>query len=79
MVDIVELLIEAGVLTREQLTHAQRVQSKLDTPRPILELLKGSGYLRRPGQGGRPQPGPMSLGNLLVELGHLTMPTSRSP
>ena len=73
LVDIIELLISAGKLTREQLTYAQRIQSKLDTPRPILELLKelkaiSEDQVKEVVRGLQTQ---MSLGNLLVELGHI--------
>jgi type IV pilus assembly protein PilB len=72
-VDIVELLIEAGKLTRDQLAYAQRIQSKLDTPRPILELLKELKIISEDHvkEVVRSLPTPMSLGNLLVELGRI--------
>jgi len=38
--DIVDLLVQASQLTREQLAYAHRVRSKLDAPRPVLEVLK---------------------------------------
>jgi hypothetical protein len=38
--DIVELLVQSSQITREQLAYAHRVRSKLDAPRPVLEVLK---------------------------------------
>jgi type IV pilus assembly protein PilB len=73
LIDVVELLIGAGKLTREQVAYAQRIQSKLDTPRPLLELLKelkavSDEQVREVLRGIQPS---MSLGDLLVELGCL--------
>ena len=37
---IVELLLREKILTEEQVEYASRVLSKIETPRPILEILK---------------------------------------
>jgi len=72
-VDIVELLIADGKLNRERLAYAQRIQSKLDAPRPILELLKELRFVSEEqikevvGKNQKP----VTIGNLLVELGHI--------
>ena len=75
-VDIVELLIAAGKLTREQVAYAQRIQSKLDAPRPILELLKELKFISEDHvkEVVRKIQAPVSLGNLLVELGYIREP-----
>lgn len=67
------LLVGAGLVTAEQLEYAERVQSKLVTPKPLLQLLKELKYvsdaqLREVMQS---QKVAMPLGELLVELGIL--------
>ncbi len=75
-VDIIELLIAGGQLTREQVAYAQRIQSKLDAPRPILELLKELKFIAEDQvkEVVRKIQGPVSIGNLLVELGYIRAP-----
>jgi hypothetical protein len=38
--EIAALLIEQGLLKNEQLAYAARVQSKLASPKPILDVIK---------------------------------------
>ncbi|HEX5680254.1 MAG TPA: ATPase, T2SS/T4P/T4SS family [Desulfobacterales bacterium] len=71
--DIVDLLVQASQLTREQLAYAHRVRSKLDAPRPVLEVLKELKLVSEDQikEAVRQNKAPMCLGNLLVELGHI--------
>ena len=39
------ILMEEGQLTEKQLTYALRIQSKLETPRPLLDVLKELEYV----------------------------------
>src|SRR5512147_2163876 len=39
-VDLVEMLVQGGQVTRDQVAYAQRIQSKLVTPKPLLDVLK---------------------------------------
>ena len=73
LVDIVELLIAAGKLSRERLAYARRIQSKLDAPRPILELLKELKFVteEQVKEVVRKIQEPVTIGNLLVELGYI--------
>jgi type IV pilus assembly protein PilB len=72
-VDLVELLITAGQLTREQLEYARRIQAKLETSRPLLELLKELKFVteEQVKEVVRSNPVAMSIGHLLVQLGHI--------
>ncbi|MFO7709394.1 MAG: ATPase, T2SS/T4P/T4SS family [Desulfobacterales bacterium] len=70
---IVEVLMGAGHLSRDQLAYAQRVQAKLEAPRPILEVLKDLKLISddQIKAAVRKNPSPMGLGDLLVELGRI--------
>ena len=70
---IVELLVQSGQLTREQIAYAHRVRSKLDAPRPVLEVLKELKFVSEDQikEAVRQNKSPMCIGNLLVELGHM--------
>ncbi len=70
---IASILVQEGRLTDKQLAYALRIQSKLETPRILLEVLKELKYLtddqitntiRRNFSSFR-------IGDLLVELGHI--------
>ncbi len=71
---IVSLLLDAGVVTPKQVEHAQRVRSKLATETPLVQVLVELGLadharireLIRENQHSVP------IGEMLVELGHLT-------
>ena len=72
--DIIEHLLRSKRLTLQQITHAERVQSKLVTPKPLLHILKELNMvtdevvdevIREAGVSIR-------IGELLVDLGHLT-------
>lgn len=72
--DIVDHLIASKRLTEKQVKHAKRIQSKLATPKPLLHILKDlkmisdetvDEVIRETGLSIR-------IGQLLVELGHLS-------
>lgn len=71
--NIIELLMEAGHVSRDQLAYAERVQAKLELPRPILEVLKDLKFIsdEQIKAAVRKTPAPMCLGDLLVELGRI--------
>lgn len=72
-----EALVTAGAITEAQLTRALRVQSMLEDPKQLIEVLVELGYSNRKvlneaiaGQGGS-----LRLGDLLVEQGIITSDT----
>ncbi|RPJ76628.1 MAG: type II/IV secretion system protein, partial [Desulfobacteraceae bacterium] len=71
--NIVESLIATGRVSREQLVYAQRVQSKLETPRPILDVLKDLKFISddQIKAAVRQHAAPVCLGRLLAELGRI--------
>ncbi|HSV94098.1 MAG TPA: GspE/PulE family protein [Desulfobacterales bacterium] len=72
-VDLVELLVQGGQLTPDQVAYARRIQSKLVTPKPLLDILKELKLVteEQVKQAVRSNDTPMGLGSLLVALGHL--------
>ncbi len=71
---VAQALVDAGFLRPEQLAHAQRVQSKLPTPRTFVRLLRDlrmitDDQIRETLQTRRIN---ARLGDLLVELGYLS-------
>ena len=71
---IITLLIEVGLLTNTQVQYASRVQSKLRTEKPLLEIIKELNYLTD-GQlrkALRENPLSMHIGDFLMELGLIT-------
>ncbi len=70
---IVDLLVKEGMVSQAQLTHCRRIQSKLETPQPLLAILRELGAVTDEQIRGalRANPLSMRLGTLLVELGHL--------
>ncbi len=72
--EIVSFLLKEGFLTTEKLAYADRVGSKLVTPKPLLEVLKELGYvtekeIRKAIQMNRVS---LRIGDLLMELGLIT-------
>lgn len=72
--EIVRLFIKEGYLTEQQVLYAKKVQSKLDTPKRLIQVLKDleclneeqiTATLRKNRSGIR-------LGSLLLELGYIT-------
>ena len=72
-VDLVELLAQGGQVTRDQVAYAQRIRSKLVTPKPLLDVLKELKVIseEQVKQVVRKTDAPMGLGSLLTALGHL--------
>lgn len=70
---IVELLVREKILNHRQVDYAARVLSKIDTPRPMLEVLKDLNFIDedRIKDTVRESRVPMCIGNLLVELGYI--------
>ncbi|MBK1693346.1 secretion system protein E [Chromatium weissei] len=70
---ITDLLEERGIITREQLTQARRVHSKLRDDYSLTKVLQELGYLdaKQLRNALREQRQVVPLGNLLVELGYL--------
>jgi type IV pilus assembly protein PilB len=74
MGDIVQFLVQDGLVTEEQVGHAIKIQDRLDTPRRLLEVLQDLGYV------GQDQVKEcllnnrtnIRIGSLLVELGYIS-------
>ena len=71
---IVSLLMKEGLLSETQLSYAQRVQSKLETPKTLLDIITELGYLtdHQVKTAIRKNMGAIRIGDLLVELGQIT-------
>ena len=72
--EIVDMLIQAAYLSEEQVHYAQRIQSKLETPRRLLDVLKELDYISddQVKTALRENHHSMQIGSLLVELGYLS-------
>ncbi|CAB1074733.1 Type II secretory pathway, ATPase PulE/Tfp pilus assembly pathway, ATPase PilB [Olavius algarvensis Delta 1 endosymbiont] len=72
---IVELLLREKILNDRQVNYASRVLAKLDTPRSMLAVLKELDYIDNDliKDTVRRSRVPMCIGNLLVELGYLSL------
>jgi type IV pilus assembly protein PilB len=70
---IVDLLLREKIVTDKQVDYASRVLSKIETPRPLLEILKELEYVDddQIKDTVRQSRIPMCIGNLLVELGYI--------
>jgi type IV pilus assembly protein PilB len=70
---IVSILLKEGHLTNKQISYALRIQSKLETPRILLDILKDLQYLTNDQITGaiRRNFTSFRIGDLLVELGHI--------
>ena len=71
--EIADLLLREKCLTRKQIEYAARVRSKLETPRSTLEVLKELKFITddQIKNTVRKNRVSMSIGNFLVELGHI--------
>jgi type IV pilus assembly protein PilB len=71
--EIADLLLRENVVTIEQLRYADRIRSKLETPRPLLEVLKDLRYVSDEQIKAivRKKHLAISIGRLLVELGFI--------
>lgn len=72
--DLISILLDEGALAKKDLIYAERIREKLSTPQPLLNILKDlkkidedtiKACLRRTSKTVR-------IGDLLVELGHLS-------
>jgi len=72
---VVALLLREKVLTDKQVDYASRVLSKIETPRPMLEVLKELNFVDddKIKETVRESRVPMCIGNLLVELGYIPL------
>lgn len=70
---IAQILLDQGVLSREQLTYALRIRAKLGEEYSLVRVLKDLEYLsdQQLREALRQQGRTVPLGNLLVELGYL--------
>ena len=70
---ITAILVQEGLLTDKQLAYARRIQSKLETPRILLDVLKELNYLTDNQITGaiRRNFSSFRIGDLLDELGHI--------
>ncbi len=70
---IVELLLREKILTDKQVDYAARVLCKIETPRPMLEVLRELNFIddEQIKDTVRESRVPMCIGSLLVELGYI--------
>ncbi len=70
---LAEFLLAHGLLTHKQLQHARRVQSKLATPKTLLQVVSDLEYFKEKDLRSALQKDKVGLriGDLLVELGYL--------
>ena len=71
--DLVNHLLKSGSLTDKQVEYARRVQSKLEASRPLLQVIKELEFItdEQIKAAIRKNPVSMSIGGLLVEMGHI--------
>lgn len=73
-------LLKSGYLTDKQIEYARRVQSKLENSIPLLQVIKELKFIsgEQIGQAIQKQPVSLPIGELLVELGHISPSDLRS-
>ncbi len=71
--NLVNHLLQHGYLTEKQVSYARRVQSKLEVPPPLLQVIKELKYIsdEQIKAAVRKHPVSMRIGSFLVELGHI--------
>lgn len=71
--DLVNHLLKNGFLTDKQIQYARRVQSKLEAALPLLQVIKELEFItdEQIKAAIRKNPVSMSIGSLLVEMGHI--------
>lgn len=71
--DVARLLVETGVVPEDRMRYAERIRTKLATPKPLLHLLRELGFVDEAKVRDvlRDHRLSLRLGSLLVELGHL--------
>jgi len=72
--EIVSLLLEKGLINRQQIQYVIRIQSKLPNPKPMIHILKELGYITDDllWETIRRHHVSLRIGSLLVELGIIT-------
>ncbi len=72
--ELIDILINEGLLTEKQAIHASRLREKLVRPKPLLEIVKELGYVTdaQVTAAIRKNKLSMRIGSLLVELGLIT-------
>ncbi len=72
--EIVSALVKEGILTKEKVDYALRVQQKISSPKTLLQIMEELGYIdeEQIKQTLRKNKFSMRIGDLLVELGLLT-------
>ena len=71
--DLVNHLRKGGYLTDKQIEYARRVQSKLEAPRPLFQVIKELKFItdEQTQKALREKPVSAPIGSLLVEMGHI--------
>jgi type IV pilus assembly protein PilB len=71
--DLVDHLLKSGSLTDKQIEYARRVRSKLESPRPLLQVIKELKFItdEQIKAAIRKNPVSMNIGSLLVEMGYI--------
>lgn len=72
--ELMAILVEGGSLAPKEVAHAGRIQAKLGTDRPLLDIVLELGYISeaKVWETIRKKKVPMRIGTLLVELGILS-------
>ncbi len=72
--NVVYYLLKEGYVSKENINYANRIQQRLQPPRPLLEVLKELDYVddNKINQAIRNNRDNFKIGTLLVELGHIT-------
>lgn len=72
--DLVDHLVKGGYLTDKQVEYARRVQSKLEVPRSLLQIIKELKFItdEQTQKALREKPISIRIGSLLVEMGHIS-------
>jgi type IV pilus assembly protein PilB len=72
--DLVKHLLKGGYLTDRQIEYARRVQSKLETSPPLLQIIKELKFITDEQMKAaiRKRPVSMRIGSLLVEMGYIS-------
>ncbi len=72
--DLVNHLLKGGYLTDKQIDYACRVQSKLEVPRPLLQVIKELKFItdEQTKKALREKPISAPIGSLLVDMGHIS-------
>jgi type IV pilus assembly protein PilB len=71
---VIALLVREGVLSEQQVRHAERIHAKLKPPRPLLAILKELGHVDDAAiqEAMSRNPEELRLGEMLIDLGLLS-------